>query len=37
MVRAIAAATSTPIHELHVLLNQSGLMRYADMPTPTSR
>ena len=31
MVRAIAAALD-PIHELHVLLNQSGLMRFADVP-----
>ena len=31
MVRAIAR-TLEPIHELHVLLNQSGLMRYADDP-----
>jgi chlorite dismutase len=31
MVRAIAA-TLEPIHELHVLLNQSGLMRFADVP-----
>jgi chlorite dismutase len=31
MVRAIAA-TLDPIHELHVLLNQSGLMRFADVP-----
>jgi chlorite dismutase len=31
MVRAIAA-TPDPIHELHVLLNQSGLMRFADVP-----
>jgi chlorite dismutase len=30
MVRAIAR-TLEPIHELHVLLNQSGLMRYADV------
>jgi chlorite dismutase len=29
MVRAIAARLE-PIHELHVLLNQTGLMRYAD-------
>ena len=31
MIRAIAR-TLEPIHELHVLLNQSGLMRYADVP-----
>jgi chlorite dismutase len=31
MVRAIAPALE-PIHELHVLLNQSGLMRWADVP-----
>src|SRR5918992_6244567 len=31
MVRAIAR-TLDPIHELHVLLNQSGLMRFADVP-----
>jgi chlorite dismutase len=31
MVRAIAARLE-PIHELHVLLNQSGLMRYAELP-----
>ena len=31
MVRAIARSLD-PIHELHVLLNQSGLMRYADVP-----
>jgi chlorite dismutase len=31
MVRA-AAAGLDPIHELHVLLNQSGLMRWADVP-----
>ena len=30
MVRAIAR-TLEPIHELHVLLNQSGLMRYAEI------
>ena len=30
MVRAIAG-TLDPIHELHVLLNQSGLMRFADV------
>jgi chlorite dismutase len=30
MVRALAP-TLEPIHELHVLLNQSGLMRYADV------
>ncbi len=30
MVRAIARRLE-PIHELHVLLNQSGLMRYADV------
>jgi len=30
MVRAIAR-TLDPIHELHVLLNQSGLMRFADV------
>jgi len=30
MVRAIAPALE-PIHELHVLLNQSGLMRYAEV------
>ena len=30
MVRAIARRLE-PIHELHVLLNQSGLMRYAEM------
>ena len=31
MVRA-AATSLDPIHELHVLLNQSGLMRYAGIP-----
>jgi chlorite dismutase len=31
MVRAIASSLD-PIHELHVLINQSGLMRWADMP-----
>jgi chlorite dismutase len=31
MVRAVAARLE-PIHELHVLLNQSGLMRYAELP-----
>jgi chlorite dismutase len=31
LVRTISA-TLEPIHELHVLLNQSGLMRWADMP-----
>jgi chlorite dismutase len=31
MIRAIAP-TLEPIHELHVLLNQSGLMRYASVP-----
>jgi chlorite dismutase len=31
MVRAIAG-TLEPIHELHVLLNQSGLLRFADVP-----
>jgi chlorite dismutase len=31
MVRAIAPSLD-PIHELHVLLNQSGLMRWADIP-----
>jgi chlorite dismutase len=31
MVRAIAPALE-PIHELHVLLNQSGLMRFASVP-----
>jgi chlorite dismutase len=30
MIRAVAP-TIEPIHELHVLLNQAGLMRYADM------
>lgn len=30
MVRAVAP-TLDPIHELHVLLNQTGLMRYADI------
>jgi chlorite dismutase len=30
MVRAVAASLD-PIHELHVLLNQSGLMRYAEI------
>lgn len=30
MIRASAAALE-PIHELHVVLNQSGLMRYADI------
>ena len=30
MVRAISR-TLDPIHELHVLLNQSGLMRYAEI------
>ena len=36
MVRAIARRLE-PIHELHVLLNQSGLMRYAECRTPTWR
>jgi chlorite dismutase len=31
MIRASAPALE-PIHELHVLLNQSGLMRYAETP-----
>jgi chlorite dismutase len=31
MVR-VASPTLEPIHELHVLLNQSGLMRHADIP-----
>jgi chlorite dismutase len=31
MVRAIAPSLD-PIHELHVLFNQSGLMRWADVP-----
>jgi chlorite dismutase len=31
MVRAVAASLE-PIHELHVLLNQSGLMRWAEIP-----
>ena len=31
MVRAVAPSLE-PIHELHVLLNQSGLMRWADIP-----
>jgi chlorite dismutase len=31
MVRAIAGRLD-PIHDLHVLLNQSGLMRYAEIP-----
>ena len=31
MVRAVAASLD-PIHELHVLLNQSGLMRWAQVP-----
>ena len=31
MVRAIAPSLE-PIHELHVLLNQSGLMRWAELP-----
>jgi chlorite dismutase len=31
LVRTISA-TLEPIHELHVLLNQSGLMRWADVP-----
>jgi len=31
MVRAIASSLD-PIHELHVLLNQSGLMQWADTP-----
>ena len=31
MVRALARSLD-PIHELHVLLNQSGLMRFADVP-----
>ncbi len=30
MIRAVASSPD-PIHELHVLLNQSGLMRYADI------
>ena len=32
MIRAIAH-TLDPIHELHVLLNQSGLMRHAEIAT----
>src|SRR5215216_7321628 len=31
MIRS-AAKTVDPIHELHVVLNQSGLMRWADIP-----
>ena len=31
MIRS-ASRTLDPIHELHVLLNQSGLMRFADIP-----
>ena len=31
MIR-VASPTLEPIHELHVLLNQSGLMRHADVP-----
>ncbi len=31
MVRAVAGSLD-PIHELHVLINQSGLMRWADTP-----
>jgi chlorite dismutase len=31
MIRAIASSLD-PIHELHVLLNQSGLMKWADTP-----
>ncbi len=31
MIRAIAPALE-PIHELHVLLNQSGIMRFAEIP-----
>jgi chlorite dismutase len=31
MIRA-SASSLDPIHELHVLLNQSGLMRYAQLP-----
>jgi chlorite dismutase len=31
MIRAIAPALG-PIHELHVLLNQSGIMRFAEIP-----
>ena len=31
MVRAVASSLD-PIHELHVLINQSGLMRWADTP-----
>ena len=31
MVRAVAASLE-PIHELHVLLNQSGLLRWAEIP-----
>jgi chlorite dismutase len=31
LIRTISA-TLEPIHELHVLLNQSGLMRWADVP-----
>ena len=30
MIRVVSP-TLAPIHELHVLLNQSGLMRYADV------
>jgi chlorite dismutase len=31
MIRALATSLD-PIHELHVLLNQSGLMRFAEIP-----
>ena len=31
MIR-VSAPSLEPIHELHVVLNQSGLMRYADVP-----
>ena len=31
MVRAAGARSLDPIHELHVLLNQSGLMRWAEI------
>ena len=31
MVRTVAPSLE-PIHEFHVVLNQTGLMRWADMP-----
>src|SRR3954467_8786961 len=34
MIR-VSTVTLEPIHELHVVLNQSGLMRYADISPPS--